>query len=83
FGVDSIEGGCAYLQTDAKTRYEVIYPQGWQLTTSPLELRNPDGKVVATGGETITVRGSPDTDMVSTCQIGPIFKAAEMVTIDR
>ena len=82
-GADSIEGGCAYLQTNATTRYEVIYPKGWQVTAAPLELRNPDGKVVATGGDTITVRGQPAVDMASTCQIGPIFKATEVVTIDR
>ena len=82
FGVDPIEGGCAYLQADDRTRYEVIYPAGWQLDGGATQLRNPAGKVVATGGETITVVGQL-ADMASTCQIGPIFKASEVVTIDR
>ncbi len=79
----AVEGGCPYLQTDDKTRYEVIYPGGWQLDRGATTLRNPDGKVVATGGETITVRGQLAIDVASICQIGPIFGATEVVTIAR
>lgn len=60
----------------------MIYPAGWQLDGAATQLRNPAGEVVATGGETITVVGQL-ADMASTCQIGPIFKASEVVTIDR
>ncbi len=81
-GADSIEGGCAYLEADDGTRYEVIYPEGWTIQASPLELAGPDGEVVATGGETITVRGSHAEDMVSICQIGPMFLATEVESID-
>jgi hypothetical protein len=77
-GADAIEGGCGYLQTPDGTRHEVLYPDGWQLRLSPLELRAPDGKVVATGGDEVTVYGSPATDMASICQIGPIFRADEV-----
>ena len=49
---------------------------------SPLQLRNPAGDVVATGGETITVRGHRADDMVSICQIGPMFVASEVISID-
>lgn len=83
FGSVAVEGGCPYLQTDDKTRYEVIYPKGWQLDRGAATLRNPDGKVVATGGETITVRGQLAVDRVSICQIGRIFGATEVVTIAR
>jgi hypothetical protein len=82
-GADSIEGGCTYLEADDGTRYQVIYPDGWQVQASPLQLANPAGEVVATGGETITVRGQRADDMVSICQIGPMFMASEVVTIDR
>jgi hypothetical protein len=81
-GADSIEGGCTYLEADDGTRYQVIYPDGWQISAAPLELRDPSEDVVATGGETITVRGREATDMLSICQIGPMFVASEVVSID-
>jgi hypothetical protein len=77
-GSDAIEGGCAYLQTADGVRYEVVYPQDWELRKSPLELVAPDGRVVAGAGDEITVRGA-EADMMSICQIGPIIKAAEVV----
>lgn len=79
-GADSIEGGCGYLQIDDGTRYQVIYPTGWDLALSPLQLTSPEGEVIARGGDEITVRGSVSTDMASICQIGPIFEASEVVT---
>ncbi len=81
FGSDSIEGGCAYLQAAEGTRYQVLYPDPWKLERGPFRLIGPDGSVVARGGETITVRGSIADDMASTCQIGPIFRATEVVSI--
>lgn len=82
FGADSIEGGCAYLEADDGTRYEVLYPDGWEVQASPLQLTDPSGAVVASGGETITVRGTVADDMASICQIGPIFQADEVESID-
>ena len=77
-GADSIEGGCGYLQASDGTRYEVIYPDGWRLQLSPLQLTSPDGEIVARGGDEVTVRGSEATDMASICQIGPIFRATDV-----
>ncbi len=82
FGADSIEGGCTYLQADDGTRFQVIYPEGWQVVASPLQLTNPSGEVVATGGETITVRGHRADDMMSICQIGPMFAASEVISVE-
>jgi hypothetical protein len=82
-GADSIEGGCAYLQTEAGKRYEVIYPKSWKLDKGRARLTNPQGEVVASAGDTVTVRGEIATDMASTCQIGPIFRATEVVTSGR
>lgn len=79
-GSDAVEGGCAYLEAEGGTRYEVIYPSGWELQKSPLELIAPDGRTVATAGDSVTVRGSEAGDMASICQIGPIFRASEVVT---
>jgi hypothetical protein len=75
---DAIEGGCAYLQAPDGRKYEVLYPDGWTLRRSPLELSGPDGRVVAQGGDEVTVRGSV-ADMASICQIGPIIEATEVV----
>ena len=72
---DSIEGGCGYLHASNGTRYQVIYPDGWNLQLSPLQLTSPGGEIVARGGDEVTVRGSEATDMASICQIGPIFRA--------
>jgi hypothetical protein len=74
---DAIEGGCAYLQGPDGRKYEVIYPDGWELRKSPLELVSPDGRVVARAGDEVTVRGA-EADMVSVCQIGPIVQATEV-----
>ena len=79
-GADSIEGGCGYLQAPDGTRYQVSYPDGWELSLSPLELRDPDGTVFAGAGDEVTVTGEVATDMASICQIGPIFRA---VTVER
>jgi hypothetical protein len=78
-GADTVEGGCGYLEADDGTRYEVIYPDGWRLEPSPLQLTSPDGTVVARGGDEVTVRGGLGTDIASICQIGPIFRAEEVV----
>ena len=77
-GFDEIEGGCAFLEVNG-TRYEVIYPDGWQLQRNPLQLFSPSGEVVAGAGDQVTVRGEEATDMASICQIGPIFRASEVV----
>jgi hypothetical protein len=76
-GSDAIEGGCTYLESDDGRRYEVIYPDGWELRRSPFELVDPGGRVVATAGDRITIRGT-EADMVSVCQIGPIIQAIEV-----
>ena len=77
-GSDAIEGGCAYLQAPDGRKYQVLYPDGWELRMSPLELIAPDGTVVARAGDEVTVRGA-EADMASTCQIGPIIQATEVV----
>ncbi len=83
FSRDSIEGGCAFLEAGDGTRYEVLWPEGWTLLRNPFRLQDPGGDIVASGGETITVRGQEANDMGSICMVGPIFRASEVVTIDR
>ena len=81
-GLAEIETGCPYLEAADGTRYEVMYPDGWELQRSPLQLVAPDGTTVARAGEEVTVRGSVAGDMASVCQIGPIFRATEVVAGD-
>ena len=81
-GISEVEGGCPYLEAADGTRYEVIYPNGWLLDRAAMQLRDPDGTLVAAAGDTVTIRGQIATGMVSTCQIGPIFEAIEVVSVD-
>lgn len=74
---DDIEGGCAFLETDDGTRYEIVYPDGWMLDRMRAELRGPGGHL-ARAGESVTVRGTVATDRSSICQVGPIFLATEV-----
>ncbi len=78
-GFSEIEGGCVFLESQDGTQYEVLYPDGWELQRSPLQVVSPDGAVFARPGDEITVRGAEATDMSSICQIGPIFRASEVV----
>ena len=71
---DDIEGGCVFLATEDGS-YEVIWPDGWTIDAQTLELTDPSGEVVATGGDTVTVHGRIATEMASICQVGQIFEA--------
>jgi hypothetical protein len=74
---DDIEGGCSFLETEAGTRYEVIYPEGWILDRRRADLRGPNGES-ARAGDSVTVRGTVARDRSSICQVGPIFVANEV-----
>jgi hypothetical protein len=74
---DDIEGGCSYLEAADGTRFEVLYPIGWQLDQGAAELRGPAGERIA-AGETVTVSGSLARGRSSICQVGPIFQATSV-----
>lgn len=76
-GDPELEGGCAWLDTD-DGRYEVLYPQGYELGLDPVRLTAPDGDTVAEEGDTVRVRGQVTDDVVSVCQVGTIFRATEV-----
>lgn len=77
-GYESIEGGCPYVLAEG-TRYQVLWPSGWRLDDRG-DLFDPEGERVARLGDEVTVRGQVADDMSSICQIGPIFRATEVVT---
>ena len=72
-GDASLEGGCAWLD-DGSQRWEVQYPQGYTVSFDPLTLTGPDG-ATASEGDTITVTGAPVRDVVTICQVGPVWGA--------
>lgn len=74
-GDAQLEGGCVWLEAD-DARYEVLWPQGWESNADPVELRNPEGDVVAREGDTLRVTGAEATDVATTCQVGTIFQAS-------
>jgi hypothetical protein len=77
--MDEIEGGCAYLQAADGRKLQVIYPDGWELRKSPLELIAPDGSVHSMGGDRVSVNGSVANDIATICQIGPVIRATEVL----
>lgn len=76
---EAVEGGCPHLRAEDGTRYEILWPTGWELDRATLELTNPEGEVVARAGDTVTVWGRPAEDVASICMIGPIFGATEVI----
>ena len=83
FGGDpQLEGGCAWLDADDGERYEVVYPQGWTIAFDPLALVDPGSNIRAEQGDRIGVNGEVVRDAVSFCQVGPIFRATEVLTDD-
>ncbi len=76
-GDDELEEGCVWLEADGQ-RYEILWPEGWEADTGPVELRNPEGEVVAREGDQVRVTGAEADDAVTVCQVGPIFDADEV-----
>jgi hypothetical protein len=79
-GFDDIEGGCPYVQAADGLRYQVTYPDGWLVDRTTGAVTGPSGVRVELGQQ-ITVRGTVMDDMASTCQIGPIFLATEVIAV--
>jgi hypothetical protein len=77
-GGTEIEGGCPFIEAEDGTRYEVAYPEGYEADRQTFDLLGPDGEVMASAGTTVTLTGRVATDMMSFCQIGPIFQAEEV-----
>lgn len=73
-GDPGLEGGCVWLDTP-DGRVEVIWPDGYQASADPVELRDAAGDVVAGDGDEVTVAAAPASDRVSICQVGEIWTA--------
>lgn len=75
-GDAQLEGGCAWID-DGGRRWEVLYPEGYRVTFDPVTLHGPDGPI-AEEGATITVPGSPQDDVMTVCQVGPVWQATDV-----
>lgn len=78
-GDAQLEGGCAWLDAEDARRYEVIYPDGWRVDVDPPTLWGPDGEVRAVAGDRIGLIGSLEEGAASICQVGPLFRATEVI----
>lgn len=77
-GDAQLEGGCAWVDGDDGVRYEVQYPEGFEVRFDPVEVVGPDGAVVATDGDEVVVVGAVGDGMMSFCQVGTIFVAEDV-----
>ncbi|MBW3604895.1 MAG: hypothetical protein KY460_08295 [Actinobacteria bacterium] len=75
-GDPRLEGGCVWLETADRDRVEVIWPDGYEASADPVELRDAGGTVIATDGDEVMITGGPASDAVSVCQVGEIWRAA-------
>ena len=75
-GDPTLEGGCGWVD-DGSTRWNVQYPDEYELSLDPVRLTGPDGET-AEEGDTITVTGSEAADVMTTCQIGPVWVATSV-----
>jgi hypothetical protein len=79
-GDAELEGGCAWID-DGKTRWQVQYPQGYEVAFDPLTLTGPNGETAAEG-DTLTITGSEQTDAMTLCQVGPLWLATSVEFAD-
>lgn len=75
-GDAQLEGGCAWVD-DGRTRWEVQYPEGYEITFDPVTLVGPDGQTAQEGDE-ITLTGEEVTDVMTICQVGPVWRATSV-----
>lgn len=78
-GDAQLEGGCAWLEAE-DGRYEVLYPNGYEIAFDPVRLLGPEGETVAEEGDALRVEGQVTKDRMSVCQVGTIFQATAVRT---
>ena len=75
-GDPKLEGGCSWVD-DGKVRWQVQYPDGYDMSLEPVRLTGPDGQT-AGKGDKITVAGTEIADAMTTCQVGPVWAATSV-----
>lgn len=81
-GDAQLEGGCAWLETESEGRVEPRWPEGYRIEFEPVRLVGPGGEVIAEEGDTVAVNGRIAGDVMTICQVGPVFEVTEVVTVD-
>lgn len=78
-GDPQLEGGCSWLDTE-DGRFEVLYPEGYDIAFEPVRLLDPEGDTVAEEGDEVRLRGRVSGDIVTVCQVGTVFEADEVLS---
>lgn len=79
-GDPELAGGCSWVEVDG-TRYEIVWPDGWEVDEDAGEARSPDGDD-ADFGDTVAVTGTVDDDAATICQVGPVLEAEQVRLVD-
>lgn len=77
-GDPDLEGGCVWVE-DGSTRWQVQWPDGYTVSTDPIGVKGPDGIDIAEGDK-VTVTGSDEPGVMTTCQVGPVWIATSVTT---
>ncbi|MFN2555654.1 MAG: hypothetical protein ABR592_02070 [Nitriliruptorales bacterium] len=87
-GDPELEGGCDWLDAlgplldEEASRFEPLWPQGYSVAFNPVRLHGPDGQVVAQEGDVVTVAGRTRPDVVTICQVGPVFEVQRILAVN-
>lgn len=81
-GESRADASCAWIETNAGERVEVIYPNGWHVEFDPVALFNAAGRRVAAEGDAIRVEGYFSDVGASVCTPQRSFNATR-VSVER
>lgn len=80
-GDAQLEGGCVWLET-VDGNIEPQLPDGYTAMADPVALVGPDGEVIAEEGDQVTVVGTPAADIMTTCQVGAVWRVSAVELAD-
>lgn len=80
-GDAQLEGGCVWLET-VDGNIEPQLPDGYTTMADPVALVGPDGGVIAEEGDQVTIVGSPAVDIMTTCQVGAVWRVSAIKVAD-
>jgi hypothetical protein len=80
-GDAQLEGGCAWITVE-DGRVEPAWPDGYRVEFGPLRLVDGQGATVAEEGDRLHLNGSLDPDVMTICQIGPVFVVEDIAHVE-
>lgn len=80
-GDAQLEGGCVWLET-VDGNIEPQLPDGYTTMADPVALVGPDGGVIAEEGDQVIIVGSPAADIMTTCQVGAVWRVSAIKVAD-